>query len=109
MGAEHDALRRVLGRVGVWTFAFDARRAAQVRADARAIEELGFPSLWVPEASGSRDVIGHLSWLLGCTGRIAVASGIANITARQPEILQAGATMLADAYGERVVLGIGVG
>jgi probable F420-dependent oxidoreductase len=109
MGAEHDALRRVLGRIGVWTFAFDARPAAQVRKDARAIESLGFPALWVPEGSGSRDAIGHLSWLLGSTERIAVASGIANITARQAEVLQAGATTLADAYGERVVLGIGVG
>jgi probable F420-dependent oxidoreductase len=109
MGAEHDAVRRVLGRVGVWTFAFDARSAAQIADDSRAIEALGFPSLWVPEGGGSRDVIGHLSWLLGSTERIALASGIANVTARQPEVLQAGATTLADAYGERIVLGIGVG
>jgi probable F420-dependent oxidoreductase len=109
MGADHDALRHVLGRVGVWTFAFDARSAAQIADDARAIEALGYPALWVPEANTSRDVIGHLSWLLGVTERITVASGIANITARQPEVLQAGATTLADGYGERVVLGIGVG
>jgi probable F420-dependent oxidoreductase len=109
MGAEHDALRGVLGRVGVWTFAFDARPARQIGEDARAIEGLGFLSLWVPEGGGSRDVIGHLSWLLGETKRLAIASGIANITARQPEVLQAGATSLADAYGERMVLGVGVG
>jgi probable F420-dependent oxidoreductase len=109
MGSEHDAVRRVLGRVGVWTFAFDARPMTEIADDARAIEALGFPSLWVPEGGGSRDVIGHLSWLLHNTERITVASGIANITARQPEVLQAGATALADAYGERVVLGIGVG
>jgi probable F420-dependent oxidoreductase len=109
MGAEHDALRRVLGPVGVWTFAFDARSAEQIADDAGTIEALGFTCLWVPEGGGSRDVIGHLSWLLGSTERVAVASGIANITARQPEVLQAGATTLADAYGERVVLAIGVG
>lgn len=109
MGTTHDALRARLGRVGVWTFAFDSRPAAQVAIDARGIETLGFTALWVPEGGGSRDVVGHLEWLLGATDRLTVASGIANITARQPEVLQAGATLLADAYGDRVVLGIGVG
>jgi probable F420-dependent oxidoreductase len=109
VGAEHDAVRARLGRVGAWTFAFDGRPAAQVAIDACGIEALGYPALWVPEGGGSRDVVGHLSWLLGSTDRLTVASGIANITARQPEVLQAGATLLADAFGERLVLGIGVG
>lgn len=109
MTAEHDALRARLGSVGAWTFAFDARPAAQVAIDARGIETLGYPALWVPEGGGSRDVIGHLSWLLAATDTLTVASGIANITARQPEVLQAGATLLADAYEGRVLLGIGVG
>jgi probable F420-dependent oxidoreductase len=109
MGSEHDAVRARLGRVGVWTFAFDARPAAQVASDVRAIEALGYPSLWIPEGGGSRDVVGHLGWLLASTDRLTVASGIANITAREPEVLQAGATLLADAYGGRLVLGVGVG
>jgi len=109
MGAGHDAVRERLGRVGAWTFAFDARPAEQVAVDARAIETLGYPALWIPEGGGSRDVVGHLGWLLASTERLTVASGIANITAREPEVLQAGATLLADAYGDRVVLGIGVG
>jgi probable F420-dependent oxidoreductase len=109
MGAEHEAVRTRLGRVGAWTFAFDGRPAAQVAVDVAGIEMLGYPSVWVPEGGGSRDIVGHLSWLLASTDRLTVASGIANITARQPEVLQAGATLLADAYGDRVVLGIGVG
>src|SRR5687767_2103773 len=48
MGAEHDGVRARLGRVGVWTFAFDALRAADVRASVAAIEGLGYPALWVP-------------------------------------------------------------
>jgi probable F420-dependent oxidoreductase len=107
--AGHDALRAVLGRVGVWTFAFDARPMVDVRVDAREIESLGYPALWVPEGGGSRDVTSHLAVLLASTGSIAVCSGIANITARRPEILQAAAVTLADAYGDRVVVGIGVG
>jgi len=109
MGIEHDAVRARLGSVGAWTFAFDSRPAAQVAVDARAIETLGYPALWVPEGGGSRDVVGHLGFLLASTERITVASGIANITAREPEVLQAGATLLADAYGDRLTLGIGVG
>ena len=109
MGSEHDAVRGALGRIGAWTFAFDSRPAVQVSADARAIEALGFSALWVPEGGGSRDIVGQLSHLLVSTERITVASGIANITARQPEVLQAGATLLADAHPGRVVLGVGVG
>ena len=44
MGAEHDAVRARLGRVGVWTFAFDALRAGDVRESAAAIESLGYPA-----------------------------------------------------------------
>ncbi len=109
MGTDHDAVRSRLGRVGAWTFAFDARAAEQVAIDARGIETLGYPALWIPEGGGSRDVVGNLGWLLANTDRLTVASGIANITAREPEVLQGGATLLADAYGERLVLGIGVG
>ena len=39
MGADHEAVRARLGRVGVWTFAFDALRAADVREAVAAIDE----------------------------------------------------------------------
>jgi probable F420-dependent oxidoreductase len=109
MTEAHDRLRARVGRVGAWTFAVDARRWPQVAIDARAIESLGYSALWVPEGGGSRDVTSHLALLLTETERIAVCSGIANITARQPDVLQHAALTLADAFGERVVLGIGVG
>jgi probable F420-dependent oxidoreductase len=109
MGIDHDAVRERLGRIGVWTFAFDERDVGQVRADAAEIESLGYAALWVPEGSISRDVFAHLSLLLGATSRIAVASGIANITARAPEVMSAGFRTLADAYNDRVIGGIGVG
>jgi probable F420-dependent oxidoreductase len=109
VGSEHDALRRRLGRLGAWTFAFDAMPASRVRVDARRLETLGYDALWVPEGSASRDVFAHLSLLLSATDRITVASGIANITARQPEVMAQGARTLADGWGERVVIGIGVG
>jgi probable F420-dependent oxidoreductase len=109
MGAEHEAVRARLGRVGVWTFAFDALRARNVRDAAAAIEFLGYPALWVPEGGSSREIFAHLSLLLAATSGLTVCSGIANVTARHHEAMAGGARTLADAYGERVVVGIGIG
>jgi probable F420-dependent oxidoreductase len=109
MGADHDAVRARLGRVGVWTFAFDALPAGDVRTAAAAIETLGYPALWVPEGGSSREIFAHLSLLLAATERITVCSGIANVTARHHEAMAGGARTLADAYGERVVVGVGIG
>lgn len=109
MGADHDAVRARLGRVGVWTFAFDALQAGDVRDAAAAIETLGYPALWVPEGGTSREIFAHLSLLLAATRRITVCSGIANVTARHHEAMAGGARTLADAYGERVVVGVGIG
>ena len=109
MGSEHDAVRARLGRVGVWTFAFDALPAAAVREAIADIERMGYPAVWVPEGGTSREVFAHLSLLLSATERITVCSGIANVTARHPEAMAGGARTLADAFGDRLVLGIGVG
>ncbi|HZB01582.1 MAG TPA: TIGR03620 family F420-dependent LLM class oxidoreductase [Actinomycetota bacterium] len=109
MTAEHDAVRARLGPVGVWSFAFDSLPADAVRQTAREIESLGYPSLWVPEGGGSREIFAHLSLLLSATERITVCSGIANVTARHAEAMSGGARTLADAFGERVVLGLGIG
>ena len=109
MGADHEAVRTRLGRVGVWTFAFDALRARDVRAAAAVIESFGYPAIWVPEGGSSREIFAHLSLLLAATSGITVCSGIANVTARHPEAMAGGARTLADADGERVVIGIGIG
>ena len=109
MGRDHDAVRHALGRVGVWTFGFDGRAAAAVADDVRAIEGMGYGALWIPEGGGSNDVLTSLSWLLGASDRLTVVSGIANITARAPEVLARGAAFLRESSHDRVVLGIGVG
>lgn len=109
MGAEHDAVRARLGSVGVWTFAFDSMPADRVRETVRSIEAFGYPALWVPEGGASREIFAHLSLLASASERLTVCSGIANVTARHPEAMAAGGRTLADAFGERVVLGLGVG
>ena len=81
MTQEHAALRARLGRVGVWSFAFDAIPAVAVRRAAADVERLGYTALWVPEGGTSREIFAHLSLLLSSTDRMTVCSGIANVTA----------------------------
>ena len=69
----------------------------------------GYSALWIPEGGGSNDVLTNLSWLLGASERLTIASGIANISAREPEVLARGAAFLRETSGNRLVLGIGVG
>jgi probable F420-dependent oxidoreductase len=107
--AEHDALREALGRVGAWTFTFDGRPPDRMARDVAAIERMGYRALWMPEGGGSSDILTNLGWTLASSDRLTVASGIANVSAREPEVLARGAAFLDEAYGHRLVLGIGVG
>jgi len=109
VSVEHAALREALGRVGAWTFTFDDRPADRIAADVAAIEAMGYRALWLPEGGGSNDILANLGWSLGASRRLTLASGIANITAREPDVLARGAAFLAEAYHDRLVLGIGVG
>ena len=81
----------------------------RIAADVHAIEAMGYSALWLPEGGGSNDILTNLGWALGASERLTVASGIANISAREPEVLARGAAFLGEANGGRLVLGIGVG
>ena len=98
-----------LGRVGVWTFAFDQQPPDAIRAAAREIESLGYSSLWIPEGMGSREVFSHLSLLLCSTERLRCCSGILNVGAREPDAAALGARTLEEAYPGRVTIGMGIG
>lgn len=96
-----------LGRVGVWTFAFEAQPWTKVREAAAEIEELGYGALWIPEAVG-REAFTHSALLLGSTRSLVIATGIANIFARDPMAASAAHRTLTEAYPERFLLGLGV-
>ncbi|TMB14181.1 MAG: LLM class F420-dependent oxidoreductase [Deltaproteobacteria bacterium] len=96
-----------LGRVGIWTFAFELQPAARVREAAAEIEGLGYGAIWIPEALG-REALSHAAVLLAATRRIPVATGIANIWARDAMAMAAGQKTLAEAWPGRFLLGIGV-
>ena len=92
----------------MWNFALQRLSAADEGAAIRELERLGFPTVWIPESLGSKEVFAHSSILLGASERAIVAPGIASIYARDPMAMANGARALAEAYPGRFVLGIGV-
>jgi probable F420-dependent oxidoreductase len=96
-----------LGRVGVWTGQLDYSPASTVRDAAAEVEELGYGALWTGEAIG-REVVSAAALLLSATRTLVVATGIANIWARDALATAAAQLSLAEAYPDRFVLGIGV-
>lgn len=96
-----------LGPVGLWTSYLDFQPAARVREVAAEIEGLGYTSLWVGENVG-REPLVQAGLLLSATRRLVVATGIANIWARDPLTTFAAQCTLAEAYEGRFLLGLGV-
>jgi probable F420-dependent oxidoreductase len=103
----HDDWAARLGRVGLWTGQLDYSSADTVRDAARDVETLGYRALWTGEAIG-REVLTAAGLLLAATDSLVVATGIANIWARDALAMAAGQLALAEAYPDRFVLGIGV-
>ena len=97
-----------LGTVGVWTFDAERMPASAERDYARAVESLGFKALWIPESLGSKEAFAHAGILLAATKTLVVATGIANIWARDAVAMANGARALVDAYPDRFLLGLGV-
>ena len=97
-----------LGPIGVWSFELERMTAADEGRTAQLVESLGFATLWIPESVGSKEVFAHASILLAATKTLVIASGIANIWARDPVAMANGAKTLIDAYPGRFLLGLGV-
>ena len=95
------------GPIGIWTAQFDYHPAAKVREAAGELDGLGFGAIWFPESLG-RESLTNAALLLSATSRIIIATGIANIYARDPVTTAAGQNTLAEAYPGRFLLGLGV-
>jgi probable F420-dependent oxidoreductase len=74
---------------------------------AKALEARGYDSLWLPELFG-REPIATAGYLLGKTDRIAIATGIANVYARDAHAMAQARHTLAELSGGRFILGLGV-
>jgi probable F420-dependent oxidoreductase len=96
-----------LGRVGLWTFQLDLQPASRAREVAAELEELGWPTLWLPEAVG-REALTNSALLLSATQEMVVATGVAQIWARDAMAAAAAQLTLCEAYGGRFLLGLGV-
>jgi len=101
-------LASLIGPIGAWTWGLHylaAQRAAEMSAELRA---LGYPTIWIPEVLGSKEIMAHAGLLLGSTPGLVVATGIANIYARDPMAMASGALALGEAFPGRLILGLGV-
>jgi probable F420-dependent oxidoreductase len=97
-----------LGPFGAWTFDIERLGADDARAYARDLEAAGVPVLWIPESLGSKEVFAHAGILLAATKKLILATGIANIWARDAVAMANGQRALTDAYPDRFLLGVGV-
>jgi probable F420-dependent oxidoreductase len=109
--SDRDEARRWaqrLGRVGAWTFDIERLSAAAAREYVRGLESLGIQALWIPESLGSKEIFAHAGLLLAASERLVIATGIANVWARDATAMANGHRALSEAYPGRFLLGIGV-
>ena len=95
-----------IGRLGVWA-SMDGMTAAAAASFAQRVEGWGYGTLWLPESRG-RNVLVIAGWILANTKTLVVATGIANIYARDPQATASGQLALAEQSGGRFLLGLGV-
>ena len=81
--------------------------APDLRRAVAEIEQMGFGTIWLGEAA-AREPFAGAAIILAATQRVTVATGIANIYARDATAMMNGARTLAEAWPDRFVLGIGV-
>jgi probable F420-dependent oxidoreductase len=95
-----------LGKLGIWA-SLDAMTAADAQAFAQRAEKRGYSALWVPESRG-RNALVNAAWLLAGTSNITIATGIANIYARDAMAAANAQRGLSEQSGNRFLLGLGV-
>src|SRR5438067_5991485 len=95
------------GRLGIFAGSLSQQPATVQREVAAEIEKLGFGTLWYGESIG-REAFAQAGIFLTATSRMVVASGIANIWARDPMAMAAGGRTIAEAWPPRFIVGLGV-
>jgi probable F420-dependent oxidoreductase len=93
-----------LGTTGVWT-TYRAIGEENAGAAAQLAQELGYGTLWL----GGSPRLPSARPLLEATDRLAVATGIVNLWQYEPADLAREYAQLAPEFGERLLVGIGVG
>jgi probable F420-dependent oxidoreductase len=94
----------LLGSVGVWARELRFHPDAGEIADAAAeLEELGYATLWIPDAGG--DIFGAVDLLLDATSKATIATGILNIWVQ--DAAEVARETLRRAQDGRFALGLG--
>jgi probable F420-dependent oxidoreductase len=88
-----------IGRFGVWRGHRDGFEVAP------QIEQLGYSAIWV----GTSPTLPQARPFLELTSSIAVLTGILNVWRNEPADVAAGHHELRETFGERFLLGIGIG
>jgi alkanesulfonate monooxygenase SsuD/methylene tetrahydromethanopterin reductase-like flavin-dependent oxidoreductase (luciferase family) len=88
----------------IWGFEVGTRAAMDVAIEA---ERRGFDSVFLVEGVFSNDAVTTVAVIAGCTSRIGIGTGIANIYLRHPVMLGIAAAAIDEISGGRLVLGIG--
>ena len=96
-----------LGRIGVWTHTLDQQQIGAAQEAVGQLEAMGFGAVWIPESVG-REAMSSAALLLAGGEHIVVATGIANLWARDAMSMAAGQKTILSAYPDRFLLGIGV-
>ena len=92
--------------LGIWC-ATNVLGPAELAELASGVERRGYDALWYPE-SLSYECLAMGAYLLRCTDRLKVASGIANIYARDAVTSAQGHDSLNRLHSDRFILGLGV-
>ena len=95
-----------IGKLGIWSW-LDSYSFEQCREFAQEVESLGYGALWIPEAVGRDPFVTH-TVMAEATETLYLATGIANLYARDPMAMKAARNSLDELSGGRLILGIGV-
>jgi probable F420-dependent oxidoreductase len=96
-----------LGPIGIWTATLDSLPIAGAQAAVAELESLGYAAVWFPEAFGRDAFVASTLYLAG-SNRIVVATGVANLWARDAMAAAAAHKTITSAYPDRFLLGLGV-
>jgi probable F420-dependent oxidoreductase len=91
---------------GIWSPGLRYGDAGEVVEAAGELEELGYTAMWFPDVGG--DLFGAVERLLGATKTATVATGILNLWMHAAGETAAFHASMADRYGTRFLVGIGV-
>jgi probable F420-dependent oxidoreductase len=102
----YPSARSCLGSIGIWSAQVRHGDPVEVLEAAVELDELGFDTLWIPDAGGA--VMASVERLLQETPRITIATGILNIWMQDAGEVARDHARIDAAHPERFVMGLGV-